>query len=79
MYATVQKWGNSRAIRIPKPILEMVELNENDQVEIKVQDGNLIIVPVKKHKTLQKRIAEYKGDYKCSEWDIGTPEGKEVF
>ncbi len=79
MYATVQKWGNSRAIRIPKPILEMVGLNENDQVEIKVQDGNLIIVPVKKHKTLQERIVEYKGDYKCSEWDIGTPEGKEVF
>ncbi len=79
MYATVQKWGNSRAIRIPKPILEMVELNENDSVEIKVQDGNLIIVPVKKHKTLQERIVECKGDYKCSEWDIGNPEGKEVF
>lgn len=79
MYATVQKWGNSRAIRIPKPILEMVGLNENDPVEIKVQDGNLIIVPVKKHKTLQERIAEYKGDYQCSEWETGAPEGNEVF
>ena len=79
MYATIQKWGNSKALRIPKPILEMVKLDENDQVEIKVQNGNLVIIPVKKHRTLQERIAEYRGDYKCSEWDTGKSKGKEVF
>lgn len=78
MYTTIQKWGNSNAIRIPKVILEMVDLNENDKVEIKVKDGNLIIVPVRKHRMLRERIAEYKGDYKCSEWATGKPEGKEV-
>ncbi len=79
MYTTIQKWGNSQALRLPKAILEMAKLNENDKVEIKVQDGNLIIVPVKKHITLQERIAEYKGDYSCGEWDTGKPQGKEVF
>ncbi|MGB4505455.1 MAG: AbrB/MazE/SpoVT family DNA-binding domain-containing protein [Syntrophaceticus sp.] len=78
MYTTIQKWGNSQAIRIPKAILEMANLCENDQVQIKVQDGNLLIIPVKKHKTLAERIAEYKGDYQCSEWDTGEPSGKEV-
>jgi len=79
MYTTIQKWGNSQAVRLPKAILEMAELHENDKVDIKVQDGNLVISPVKKHKTLEERIAEYEGDYKCSEWDNGKPMGKEVF
>ena len=79
MYTTIQKWGNSHAVRLPKAILEMTKIKENDKVEIKVQDGNLIISPVKKHKTLEERIAEYKEDYNCSEWDTGKSVGKEVF
>ena len=79
MFTTIQKWGNSQAVRIPKAALEMAELSENDKVEIKVQDGNLVIIPVKKHKKLEERIAEYQGDYVCGEWDTGKPAGKEVF
>jgi len=79
MNATIQKWGNSHALRLPKALLDMVDLKENDEVEIKVQNGALLIVPVKKHKTLEERIAQYKGDYKCSEWDTGKPKGNEVF
>ncbi len=78
MYTKIQKWGNSKAVRLPKSILEKAKIKENDKVEIQVQDGNLIITPVKKHITLEERIAEYKGDYKCNEWDIGNPEGNEV-
>ncbi|MEN6325241.1 MAG: AbrB/MazE/SpoVT family DNA-binding domain-containing protein [Syntrophomonas sp.] len=79
MYTTIQKWGNSQAIRIPKAILEMAQLKENDKVEIKVQDGNLLIIPNKKRKTLAERIADYKEDYKCNEWDTGEPSGNEVW
>ena len=78
MYTTIQKWGNSNAIRIPKTILEMAELSENDKVELKVQDGNITILPVKKHISLAERIADYEEEYKCEEWDVGTPQGKEV-
>ena len=78
MFTTIQKWGNSQAVRLPKAILEIAKLNENDRVELKVLDGNLIIIPVKKHITLDERIAEYEEDYNCSEWDTGNPEGKEV-
>jgi antitoxin MazE len=78
MYTTIQKWGNSQAIRIPKAILEMASLHENDKVEMKVEAGHLVILPVKKHLTLQERIAEYNAAYACSEWDTGKPEGNEV-
>lgn len=79
MYAKIQKWGNSNAIRIPKGIFDLVKLKENDKVEIKVEGGNIIIIPFKKHKSLDERIAEYKGDYICSEWDTGKKSGNEVF
>lgn len=79
MYTKIQKWGNSKAVRIPKAIMEKAKINENDKVEIKVQDGNLVIIPIKKHKTLKERIDKYEGDYKCEEWATNKPVGKEVF
>ena len=78
MYTTIQKWGNSQAVRIPKSILEKAQLKESDPVEIKVHEGNVIIIPVNKRKNLAERIAEYEGDYKCEEWDTGKPIGKEI-
>ena len=29
MYATIQKWGNSQGLRIPKALLDAVGLREN--------------------------------------------------
>lgn len=78
MYTTIQKWGNSQGVRLPKVILEMANLNENDTVELKVEDGKVIISPVKEHRTLKERIAEYEGDYRTHEWDTGPSVGKEV-
>ncbi|WP_018085569.1 AbrB/MazE/SpoVT family DNA-binding domain-containing protein [Desulfurispora thermophila] len=78
MYTTIQKWGNSQAIRLPKALLEMARLRENDRLEIRVQDGNLVLVPVRKHRTLAERIAGYSGEHLCREWETGRPVGKEV-
>ena len=77
MLTTLQKWGNSRAIRIPKALIDEAKIKENDQVEIKVVSGNIVIEPVKKHRTLKERIQEYSGDYKGSEWDTGNSVGNE--
>ncbi len=49
MLTKIQKRGNSYAIWIPRIILDKMKIGENDQVEVKVVDGNIIIVPVKKH------------------------------
>ena len=34
MYATIQKWGNSQGLRIPKALLDAVGLKEHDRVEL---------------------------------------------
>lgn len=45
MKATLVRIGNSRGIRIPKPILEQCGITE--EVELEVEDGRLIIRPAK--------------------------------
>jgi antitoxin MazE len=78
MYTTVQRWGNSNAIRLPKSILESVRLAENDQVEIIAEDGLIRIQPVRRTPaSLEELFAGYAGSYVCSEADTGFM-GREV-
>ena len=80
MYAIIQKWGNSQAIRLPKGILEVADLHENDRVEINADNDRIVIKRInKKHKTLEERLASYTGDYNCSEWDTEETRGKETW
>ena len=50
MEAVISKWGNSSAVRLPKPYLQKLGINENDTVKISVK-GNLITIE-KPHKAL---------------------------
>ena len=34
MFATIQRWGNSNGLRIPKALLEALGIRENDRVEL---------------------------------------------
>lgn len=80
MYVTIQKWGNSQAIRIPKGILEAANFHEHDRVEIEADDNCIIIKRIeKKHRTLEERLAEYKGGYSGNEWATGKVQGKEIW
>ncbi len=78
MLAKIQKWGNSQGIRIPKSILALVDFAENEEVEIIALDGKIVIEHSKRHKTLKERLENYDGEYQCSEWDTGSPVGREV-
>lgn len=45
MIKKLRKLGNSNALILDKPILELLGLEENGQVKLTIQDGNLIITP----------------------------------
>ena len=83
MTTTIQKWGNSQAIRIPKPILEELFLAENDAVELVAVNNSLVISKVNRvrraKKSLEERFENYTGDYQCSEYDWSKPTGREVW
>lgn len=46
MRATVRKWGNSLALRIPSGLAEDTHLGDGTEVDVAVEDGRLIVVPV---------------------------------
>lgn len=79
MIAKIKRWGNSQGIRLSKDLLESVKLHENDCVEIRVENECIIIKGMKKqHRTLAERIADYTGDYECTECQTGERKGREV-
>ena len=43
MLAKVQKWGNSQGVRIPKSILENANISTDEELEITVIDGRIIL------------------------------------
>jgi|SRR6185437_5998372 len=45
MKTTAQKWGNSLAIRVPKSVAIQVGLKAQDDLDIEVQDGNVVLKP----------------------------------
>ncbi len=89
MYATIQKWGNSQGLRIPKVLLESLGLRENDQVEL-VQEKDSIRIkrasPVR-HRSLEERLTEFYGRpveeiekvESAPEVDWGKAKGAEVW
>ncbi len=80
MLTTIQKWGNSRAVRIPKALAVEVGLELGTKVEIMSVDGELRIVPVEEdHYDLDELLASVPDDYEPEEWDVGPAVGKEVW
>jgi antitoxin component of MazEF toxin-antitoxin module len=46
MVKTIRKVGNSNALLLDKPILDLLGLREGGQVNLTVTDGSLVVTPV---------------------------------
>lgn len=78
MYGTIQKWGNSQGIRIPKGALVAARLQENDDVEIIADKDTIMLRKLRRPKNLDELFAGYNGDYQPVEFDTGAEVGREV-
>jgi len=47
MRSAVRKMGNSSGVIIPKPLLAEIGARVGDDVELTVEDGRLVIVPIR--------------------------------
>lgn len=47
MRAIVKKWGNSASVRIPAGVMEAVRLKLDDAVDVREEDGRIVIEPVR--------------------------------
>lgn len=87
MYATIQKWGNSQGLRIPKVLLDALNIRENDQVELtQTEDGIHIRKAAAAHRTLEERLTAFYGKsvdqidrLEDKEFDWGRKSGEEIW
>lgn len=80
MTTKLKAWGNSLAIRISRELLQEAGMKENDLLDIRIENGELIISKKIMHRTLKERAAEYGGRLNISEEiDWGEPVGCEVW
>ena len=80
MKTTAQKWGNSLAIRVPKSVALQVGLKEDDDLEIEVQDGNVVLKPhVRRVYRLEDLVKQITPKNVHGEIDTGIPVGRETW
>ncbi len=78
MTTTIQKWGNSFGIRIPKKIVQNNGLSEGSGVSIREIDGSIIIEPKQSLLNLKKIMKKYKPETYHNELDWGKSVGREM-
>lgn len=80
MRVRVQKWGNSLALRIPKPFAAEVGVAEGAEVELGVSRGRLVAAPVApaRHR-LRDLLAEVTAANVHGEVDFGRRAGREAW
>jgi antitoxin MazE len=80
MKSQIGQWGNSLAIRIPKYVVEALELKPNDAVECTVESGKLVVQRVQNlpELSLDELLAEVTEPPE-PEVDWGKPMGDEVW
>lgn len=80
MNATVQKWGNSLALRIPSSVAKDIDLRQGSAVELAVEGGNIVVKPAKRRKlSLSQMLKGVAKDNRPSEQDWGAPVGREAW
>jgi antitoxin MazE len=80
MKATVKKWGNSAAVRIPAAVMQATHLDLDDVVDVRAESGRIVIEPVRqKTYDLDKLLKRITSKNQHDAVDFGTALGKEVW
>jgi len=80
MKTTVQRWGNSLALRIPKTFAEQISVREGDEVEMSVGRGRLVVTPrPPRDYHLADLVAEIRPGNRHREIVVDGPQGGEVW
>ena len=78
MKAQMVKWGNSLAVRIPKPIAEAARLKEGDAIEIDAAaEGHVELRRASKVPTLSQLVSQITPENRYAEISTGPEVGKE--
>jgi antitoxin MazE len=80
MKARVQKWGNSLAIRIPKPVADEIGLGRNTSVQLMLKEGALVVTPEREPRwRLEELLKNVTDNNIHREWETGSAESDELW
>jgi len=75
----VTKWGNSLALRLPKPLADSAHLSVGTPVDMRVEDGRLVISAAKPKYKLDDLLRGHKPEYNHTDSGFGGPVGEEIW
>ena len=79
MNATIQKWGNSLALRIPKSVAQQIRVSDGDNVELRVDRNRLLVRPARRQYRLADLVRKINHSNRHRETDWGHSVGKEAW
>jgi antitoxin MazE len=80
MKATVKKWGNSAAVRIPAAVMQATCLHLDEMVDVREEGGRIVIEPVRqKAYALDELLRGITSKNRHEAVDFGRPVGKEAW
>jgi antitoxin MazE len=77
MQTHIARWGNSLALRIPKPVADRLGLGEGGVVELSVDDGQLVVRPRPAEPRLDELLAAITAENLPAGFD-DAPVGREA-
>ena len=79
MQVLVKKWGNSASVRIPAAVMEAARLSLDQPVDIREEDGRVIIEPIAEPVfDLTDLLSAVTDENIHDEVDFGPAVGKEL-
>ena len=78
MKATVQRWGNCLAIRIPRAYARDLAIDEGSEVEVSVAGPSLVVTP-SSTPSLNALLAAITDENLHAEIDTGPGQGREAW
>lgn len=77
MRTRVQKWGNSLAVRIPKPFAEGAGLKLATEIEVSLERGTLRFSAVRPRWQLRALVSKVTTRNRHAEVEVEQPVGRE--
>lgn len=79
MQSAVSRWGNSLAVRLPRSVAEDAGLADGAPVDIRVEDGRVVIAPTRPSVRLDDLLGRFRPEHRHGEADWGADRGAERF
>jgi antitoxin MazE len=80
MIVSVDKWGNSLAVRLPKAIAEQAGIAKGQQVRVRASRGGILISPVEPRRyDLRELVRGITDENRHAATETGDPVGREVW